>query len=200
MYEVKIDPKKPDKRAIAFAAAALKNSGLVAFPTETVYGIAVNLDDRKALKRLYKLKGRPAGRKLTVHIADKKTIRKMGCALTSRARKLADKFWPGPLTIILRSAGGDTAGFRMPANAVALALIRECDFPVGAPSANPSGKKSPHSAGQIDTRLKERLDVIMDAGESEIGIESTIVDFSVSPPRILREGAIKSKAIYRVIK
>lgn len=196
----KVDPKTPDARAIARAAKAVKDGLLVAFPTETVYGIAANFLDQKAVDRLYEVKKRFKGKPFTVHIADVKTIRDMGCAISKKAKAAMEKFWPGPLTIILKSKDGRKIGFRMPANKVALELISASAVPVVAPSANISGNKPPTDAKSVLRDLNGTIDVLIDSGPTDVGIESTVVDLTVTPPVILREGAIKRATLMRALK
>ena len=196
---IAVDPKRPDKKAIAFAAGVIRRGGLVAFPTETVYGIAASLGSRKAISRLSRAKNRPGNKPYTVHIAGVNIIRKMGCRITKRAKALMDRYWPGPLTIVLRSRYGGTVGFRMPANLVALRLIAGVKVPIVAPSANPGGSKPPVRASQVLKRLGGMVDIVIDAGPAEIGVESTVVDMSVEPFKVLREGAIKASMIKKVL-
>lgn len=193
MYAVKIDPKRPDKKIIAEAADIVKKGGLVVFPTETVYGIAANLLDDKAITKLYEVKNRSRSKPFTVHISDIKMIEKMGCKVTRRAKALIDRFWPGPLTIILKSENGKTIGFRMPANRIALEFIKAVGAPIVAPSANLSGKDAPTSAKEALKDLEGRVDMALDAGLTDIGLESTVIDLTASPPKVLREGAIKAE-------
>jgi len=197
---LKVDPRRPDEKVIAYAAAGIRYGRLVAFPTETVYGIAANLDDKKAVEALYKAKQRSRGKPLTVHIADRALITKMGCRLTKNAAILMRKYWPGPLTIILKSRAGRTIGFRMPANRIAHALIRKAGVPVVAPSANSSGNKAPVDAQAVLKDLGGRIDMVIDGGRTRVGIESTVVDLTVSPPKVLREGAISARRILRTIR
>ena len=197
---IKVDPKDPDPLTIASAAAAIKSGKLVAFPTETVYGLAANFSDRKAVDRLYEVKKRFRGKPFTVHIADAKTIRAMGCIITKKARMAIKKYWPGPLTIVLKSRSGGKIGFRMPANKVALELLRKAEVPVVAPSANISGKMPPTEAKCVLKYLDGVVDILIDSGKTEVGVESTVIDLSVNPPVILREGAIKRAALMRAIK
>ncbi|MCX5686566.1 MAG: L-threonylcarbamoyladenylate synthase, partial [Candidatus Omnitrophica bacterium] len=178
MYVAKIDPRRPDKKIITAAAEIIKKGGLVAFPTETVYGIATNLQDLRAIDRLYKVKNRPKGKPFTVHISDIRMIETMGCDVTNEAKLLMDKFWPGPLTIILKTKSGKSVGFRMPANRVALDLISASGVPIAASSANLNGLKPPTSAEDVLRDLDEKLDMVLDAGKTSIGIESTIVDIT----------------------
>jgi L-threonylcarbamoyladenylate synthase len=192
---VKIDPKRPDKDLIDPAAKAIREGNLVAFPTETVYGIAANFFDEKAIKNLYRLKQRSRSKPFTIHIADIKTIDSLGCFVTKEALRLISKFWPGPLTIILKSKTDRTLGFRIPANKIALDLIRSAGVPIVAPSANISGDKPPTSAGEVLKDLDGKIDMLLDGGRTDIGIESTVVDLTVTPPKVLREGAIKKEEI-----
>lgn len=196
---LKVDPRRPDARVIAYAAAGIRCGRLVAFPTETVYGLAANRADAAAIRSLYKAKNRPAGKPLTVHIADTGFIAKMGCALTKTARALARAYWPGPLTIILRSKSGTKVGFRMPANRIAYELIREAAVPVVAPSANLSGNPAPTDARAVLRDLDGAIDMVIDGGRTKVGVESTVIDLTVTPPKILREGAIKRREIAKVI-
>jgi L-threonylcarbamoyladenylate synthase len=196
---VKVDQKRPDKKVLALCGRIVKSGGLVAFPTETVYGLAANCRDASAMKALYRAKGRPKAKPSTVHIADIKAIRKMGCTVTKSARLLIDRFWPGPLTIILPSRSGKTVGFRMPANKAALELIRAAGVPIVAPSANISGKRPPRTAADVLKGLNGRIDAVIDGGSTKVGIESTVVDLSASTPKILREGAVKAKAIFKIL-
>ena len=196
---IKIDPANPDKRKIAIAAKVIREGGLVVFPTETVYGIAANLLDRKALERLYMVKARPEGKPFTVHISDLKMIRDMGCEITGTAEKLMAKFWPGPLTIILKSRKGRKIGFRMPADKTALELIRLSGVPVVAPSANLSGKPAPATAEEARADLEGKIDMVIDGGRTEIGLESTVVDLTVDPFKVLRAGAIKEEELSKTV-
>lgn len=193
MYAVKIDPKRPDKKIIAEAADIVKKGGLVVFPTETVYGIAANLLDDKAITKLYEVKNRSRSKPFTVHISDIKMIEKMGCKVTRRAKALIDRFWPGPLTIILKSENGSTIGFRMPANRIALEFIKAVGAPIVAPSANLSGKAAPTSAEEALKDLEGHVDMALDAGLTDIGLESTVIDLTAAAPKVLREGAIKAE-------
>jgi len=196
----KVDPKDPDAAAIEFGARVIRGGGLVVFPTETVYGIAANLLNQKTVDRLYEVKRRFRGKPFTVHIADLKAIREMGCAISKKARLAIDKYWPGPLTVILQAKDGRKTGFRMPANEVALRLISAARVPVVAPSANISGKKPPRDAKSALRDLDKRVDVVIDAGRTAVGVESTVVDFTTDPPAILREGAVTRTALMRTLK
>jgi L-threonylcarbamoyladenylate synthase len=192
---LKVDPVRPDEKEIALCADMLKRGGLVAFPTETVYGIAANLLDARAIDRLYKIKARPRGKPFTVHIADSTMLEEMGTSLTGAAKLLSDKFWPGPLTMIMKADTGDNIGFRMPRNNVAINLIRSSGVPVVAPSANISGRRPPRTPAEVLEQLDGKVDILLDAGPVDVGIESTVVDLTATPYRILREGAISKEEI-----
>lgn len=132
-------------------------------------------------------------------MTDEKGVKKAGCVLSDRARALVDKYWPGPLTIILKSKDGKKIGFRMPDNRIALDIVKLSGVPVACPSANISGAVPPKTAKDVFEQLSGKIDVIVDGGKSEIGIESTVIDLTADPPRILREGAIKSEEIAKTI-
>ena len=194
---LKVVAARPSKKIIARAAKILRSGGLVAFPTETVYGIGANLLNKKSIARLYKVKKRPGGKPFTVHIEDASLIKKLGCEITKAAKILMDRYWPGPLTLILNCKDGRKTGFRMPDNKVALKLIKGSGVPVACPSANISGKEPPTSAEGVLRQLDGKIDILLDAGPTDIGVESTVIDMTVTPPKILREGAIKASAISR---
>ena len=196
---LKVDADRPGKRTIARAAKRLRTGALVAFPTETVYGLGANILNKKAIARLYKVKRRPKGKPFTVHIEDASLIRKLGCEITKEAGKLMDKYWPGPLTVILNCKNGGKIGFRMPDNKVALSLIKESGVPVVAPSANISGQVPPTRPEDVLKQLGGKIDLLLDAGSTDVGIESTVIDMTVSPPGILREGAISREEMSKVL-
>lgn len=196
----KIDPVKPDPKIIRYSARVLREGGLVAFPTETVYGLAANLFDRRALAKLYRVKARPGNKPFTVHVSDGRIVRKLGTNITAQAKLLMGRYWPGPLTIIMKDRRGKKIGFRMPDNKTALELIRLSRVPVVASSANISGKTPPRSGRDVSGSLAGKIDIILDAGKTDIGVESTVVDLTISPPRILREGAISKEDIFKTIK
>jgi len=194
---LKINAASPDEDTIRYAAGFLSNGALVAFPTETVYGIGANFLNKKAMQRLRRIKQRPPDKPFTVHISDIGMIKRMRCEITDFAGTLIKEFWPGPLTIILRSKK-NSLGFRMPENRIAMALIAESAVPVAAPSANFSGENPPVEAGKIPAALAEKLDLVLDGGRTRLGVESTVVDVTDSPYRILREGAISRLDIERI--
>ncbi|MDP2928789.1 MAG: L-threonylcarbamoyladenylate synthase [Candidatus Omnitrophota bacterium] len=196
---IKIDPVNPDKRLIASAAKVIREGGLVVFPTETVYGIAANLLDDSAVARLHRVKARPAGKPFTVHISDKSMIKDMNCPIPETAEKLMNRFWPGPVTIILASGSGAKIGFRMPANKIALELIRSSGVPIVAPSANLSGVNPPVTARQALMDLADKVDMVIDGGRTDVGVESTVIDVTTDPPAILRVGAISEEELLKAI-
>jgi len=206
---IKINPKKPEKIKIKRAAEVLRNGGLVAFPTETVYGLGANALDEKAVENIFKAKGRPSDNPLIVHIASKEDIHIVGKYITKNTEKLMKRFWPGPLSIIVKkkdivpniiSGGLDTVAVRMPDNKIALALIKEAGVPVAAPSANLSGKPSPTNSKHVINDLKGKVDVIIEGPRTVIGLESTVIDVSSQPATILRPGKITLEDIRKVIK
>ena len=197
---LKLSANKLDKEKILFGAKVLRDGGLVAFPTETVYGLGANFFNKKTITRLYRVKRRPKGKPFTVHIASADTIKKTGCVIGGEAKALIKKFWPGPLTIVLRSKSGRSVGFRMPDNEIALALIRKARVPIVTPSANISGAKPPTSAREVLKSLDGKIDILIDGGKTKIGIESTVVDLTVKPLKILREGAISRKQIFSALR
>ncbi len=188
-----------DSAAFEQAAKILRNGGLVAFPTETVYGLGGNALDKEASKKIYAAKGRPSDNPLIVHVADIKAVKPLVTEIPDKARKLMEAFWPGPLTIILNASpivpkktlgGLSTIALRMPDHPVALKLLKSAKIPIAAPSANASGRPSPTKAEHVAEDLAGRIDMILDGGEVGIGVESTIVDLTGKTPIILRPGFI----------
>ncbi|NGT57054.1 threonylcarbamoyl-AMP synthase [Clostridium perfringens] len=188
-----------DIKYLEEAAEIIKNGGIGAFPTETVYGLGANALDGEAVKKIFVAKGRPQDNPLIIHIADKKDIDKYVAEIPKYAQELMDKFWPGPLTIILKkkdivsdvtSAGLDTVGVRMPNDEIALKLIELSGVPIAAPSANISGRPSPTDIERCEEDLNGRVDFIIGAKKSEIGVESTIVDATGDNLCVLRPGGI----------
>ena len=181
------------------AAELIRAGGLVAFPTETVYGLGANALNADAVMRIYKAKQRPWASPLIVHVADEAMARSVTAEWPPLAQQLAARFWPGPLTIIVRkadivpdlvTAGLDTVGVRIPSHPVALDLIHRARVPVAAPSANRFGELSPTAAEHVHTSLRRSVDMIFDAGPTQVGIESTVVSLKRNPPVILRPGMI----------
>lgn len=190
---------KIDKEGIERAGEILKNGGLVAFPTETVYGLGGNALDPQASMKIYEAKGRPSDNPLIIHIADMESLEKIVREIPEKARILAEKYWPGPLTMILQKAdivpaettgGLESVAVRFPSDKIAQALIRAAGGYVAAPSANTSGRPSPTTASHVKEDLGERIDMILDGGAVGIGLESTIVDFTEEMPVVLRPGYI----------
>jgi L-threonylcarbamoyladenylate synthase len=205
---ISVDPKTPQSDIIAHAATILRRGGLVAFPTETVYGLGANALDAAAVARIFAAKGRPSHNPLIVHVPDIASVSRVAATWPETAARLAERFWPGPLTLVLPknselpdavTAGGPTVALRVPANAVALALLRAADLPVAAPSANLSSELSPTRAEHVLRGLDGRIDLILDGGPTSGGIESTVLDMTCSPPRLLRPGLIGPAEIEAVI-
>lgn len=193
---------------ISKAAKALRSGALVAFPTETVYGLGADGLNENACRSIFKAKGRPADNPLILHIADFKDLHRITKKLPAQAESLAEAFWPGPLTLIMQkakdipksvTAGLDTVAVRMPDHPIALALILKSGRPLAAPSANISGRPSPTSADHVLRDFGDSLGGIVDGGPCEVGLESTILDLTTSPPTILRPGAISKEALEAVI-
>ncbi len=198
--------EQPD--AILAAAARLRDGGLVAFPTETVYGLGADALNPDAVSRVFSLKGRPAQNPLIVHVADSAMARPLAARWPDAARRLADAFWPGPLTIVLRRApvvpaivagGGETVALRCPDHPLALALLRACAGPLVGPSANPSGRVSPTTAAHVRAAFTSEQVLVLDGGPCRIGIESTVVSLAGDFPRVLRLGAVSAVHIGDVL-
>ncbi len=189
---------------IAAAAEILQRGGLVAVPTETVYGLAGSGLDEKAVARIYEVKGRPAVKPLALMVPDGSAMDRYCRDVPAQARALAEKFWPGPLTIVLKAkeiipslvlAGGTTVGLRCPDHPLTLKLLRLCALPLAAPSANPSGAESPKTAAQVLDYFDGQIDAVIDGGPCDLGTASTILDMSAVPYRILRQGALPEEKI-----
>ncbi len=196
------------RQAVDRAAALLRAGEVVALPTETVYGLAANALDPSAVERIFQVKGRPAHNPIIVHVSSVAMAQRCAVAWPETASKLAQAFWPGPLTLVLPraaiipdivSAGGDTVGIRWPSHPFIQAVIRECGFPLAAPSANPSNQVSPTNAQHVLRTLGSRIPLVIDGGQSQVGIESTVLDLSVAPPRVLRPGMIHDEALSAVL-
>lgn len=196
-----------DRQAIARGAEILRRGGLVAFPTETVYGLGGNGLDPKAASRIYAAKGRPSDNPLILHIASLGELPPLVRAVPESARRLMEAFWPGPMTLIFEKSpqvpyettgGLDTVAVRFPSHPAAKGLIREAGVPVAAPSANLSGRPSPTTAQHVAEDLNGRIDMILDGGPVEIGLESTIIDVTGAVPLILRPGAVSLESLREV--
>ena len=190
---VKLNPDFPEERLIKEAAIILKNGGLVVFPTETVYGIAANALNKDTVKRLYEIKKRPQDKPFSVHIADFDSLRQLEISLSKDAERVARRFWPGPLTLVAFNNKKEKIGLRMPDNIIAFLLIKKAGVPVVAPSANLSGNKPPVSIEEVLSGMDGHVDMILDGGRARIGIESTVMDVTEKPFKILRQGAIPQK-------
>ncbi len=197
-----------DKKSILTAADILKNGGLVAIPTETVYGLAANALDGEAVKKIFIAKGRPNDNPLIVHIASLEEIEPLVAEVDPRVYALAEKYWPGPLTVILKksalipnevSPNLDTVALRMPSHECAREIIKAAGVPLAAPSANASGKPSPTKAEHVVEDLDGKIDAIIDGGESDVGVESTVVTLVTDPPTLLRPGGITPEQLEAVL-
>src|SRR5258706_4093364 len=194
--------------AVKRAVELLRGGEVVALPTETVYGLAANALEAEAVAKIYEIKARPAHNPIIVHVADIAMARRCVSDWPEMADKLAASFWPGPLTLVLRkseeipgivTAGGETVGVRWPSHPFIQAVIRRCAFPLAAPSANLSNQISPTNAEHVRKDLGRKIPLIVDGGQSQVGIESTVLDLSISPPRLLRPGMIHEQALLAVI-
>ena len=203
-----IDPQQPDPATIQKAAEALKAGKLVAFPTETVYGLGANALDEKAVKKIFAAKERPPTDPLIVHIAHIGQVTQCAATFPANARKLALSFWAGPLTLILPkkktipdlvTAGLPNVALRAPAHRVARALMEMAGVPIAAPSANRFSRPSPTTAAHVKADLDGRIDLILDGGPADIGLESTIVDFTVDPPVVRRPGGITYEQVHSLV-
>ncbi|MCX5715116.1 MAG: L-threonylcarbamoyladenylate synthase [Candidatus Omnitrophica bacterium] len=197
---VKVDPVNPDEKSLQQAAGILKSGGLLIMPTETVYGIAANILDSKAIDRLYAIKQRPRSKPFSLHIASKESVETFAKDIPVVAYKLMHRYWPGPLTLILKSKDQGTIGLRLPDNEIARRIIDLSGVTVACPSANISCKRPPTNFREAINDLGSQVDFAIDAGETRLKAESTIVDVTTSPPRVLREGWLKTSAIEEVVK
>jgi L-threonylcarbamoyladenylate synthase len=205
---LRITDLERDRSAIAHAGAVLRAAGLVALPTETVYGLGANALDPLAVERIFQAKGRPADNPLIVHLATADDLDRVAGSITPLARRLAARFWPGPLTIVVDAAhavpsvttgGLDTVAVRVPDHAVARAVIDAAGVPIAAPSANRSGRPSPTTADHVAADLGDDLDLLIDSGPTGLGVESTVVDARGELPRVYREGALSREELGPVL-
>jgi L-threonylcarbamoyladenylate synthase len=203
-----VDREHPDPAAIEEAAAALRAGKLVAFPTETVYGLGAHALDTDAVQKIFAAKERPANDPLIVHVAHIGQVNQVAAGMPAGARKLALSFWAGPLTLILKkkpgvpdlvTAGLPNVAVRVPSHRVARALMEMCAVPIAAPSANRFSRPSPTTAAHVIEDLDGRVDLILDGGATDIGVESTIVDFSVDPPVLRRPGGITLEQVQSLV-
>jgi L-threonylcarbamoyladenylate synthase len=208
MRVITVDPSSPEQPAIERAAEILRRGGLVAFPTETVYGLGANALDVTAVEGIYAAKGRPSFNPLIVHVLDESAARALVSEWPERASRVAGAFWPGPVTIVLPkramvpdivTAGLDSVALRVPANPIALALLRSAGLPLAAPSANRSTELSPTTARHVERSLGERVDLILDGGPTHIGIESTVVDLRGERAVILRPGVVGARELEPIV-
>lgn len=202
------DPVAPTPESISHAVSVLRRSGLVAFPTETVYGLGADATDDVAVRRIFEVKGRPSDHPLIVHLADASQLAQWVIEVGSRAQVLADAFWPGPLTLLMErsssvssivTGGRSTVGLRVPDHPVALELLQSFGGAVAAPSANRFGRVSPTSAEHVSADLGDSVDVILDGGPCRVGVESTIVDLTGDRPTVLRVGGIPIDRLEEVL-
>jgi L-threonylcarbamoyladenylate synthase len=205
---IPVDSAAPSADALAEAARVLRYGGLVAFPTETVYGLGANALDAAAVARIFAAKGRPANNPLIVHVADAAQVPQIAADWPEPAARLAERFWPGPLTLVLPkrdtvpdvvTAKGPTVAVRVPAHPVAQALLRAASLPIAAPSANRSTELSPTRAEHVLRGLDGRIERLLDGGPTSGGIESTVLDLTATPPRLLRPGPIGIAELEAVI-
>lgn len=205
---LKVNPRSPEKSRILRAANIIKSGGLVAFPTETVYGLGANALNPKAVRKIFSVKGRPSDNPLIAHIAGRKDVHKLASIVPASAVKLMNKFWPGPLTLVLKkkplvpkevTAGLDTVAVRMPANKIARALIKASGVPIVAPSGNLSGMPSPTTARHVIQDLNGKIPCIIDGGSARIGVESTVIDVTTTTPTVLRPGGITVEMLRKAL-
>jgi len=203
-----VDSAAPDPAAIRQAAEVLQHGGLVAFPTETVYGLGANAFDADAVQGIFAAKGRPAYDPLIVHLVKLEALPEVVAEVPLLVETLAAHFWPGPLTLVLPrsphiplavTAGGPTVAVRVPAHPVALALIRAAGFPIAAPSANRFGRLSPTQAAHVLDDLEGRIDLLLDGGPTPVGVESTVLSLVTPVPTILRPGGVSREALVAVL-
>jgi L-threonylcarbamoyladenylate synthase len=206
MELLRVDPSHPDPDTIARAAEVIRDSRLVAFPTETVYGLGAHALDARAVERIYEAKGRPSYNPIIVHVADAERAGQVVSAWNDVADRLARAFWPGPMTLVLPkraevpdavTAGLSTVGVRVPAHPVAKALLAAADAPIAAPSANRSMQLSPTMASHVVASLGDAVDIVLDGGPTWVGIESTVIDVAGGQPIVLRPGTITLEQIER---
>jgi len=198
----------PNKNELNELAAILRDGGLVAIPTETVYGLAANAFDEKAVLKIYEAKNRAADNPLIVHVSDTAMLSDIVAKIPNKAKALMDAFWAGPLTVVLPKSeknpyavtkGMNTVAVRMPSHPVALSIIDRCGFPLAAPSANISGTVSPTSVQHVFSDFDGKIDAIVDGGQCEVGIESTVISFVGNEPLLLRPGFVTAEQIENVI-
>lgn len=205
---IRVNEVNPDPRVIELGGRMLREGYLVAFPTETVYGLGANAFNFQAVVKVFKAKNRPLSNPLIVHLYSDEQLKYVVSEVPDEAIKLMKKFWPGPLTIVLPKSrdlpsvvtgGLDKVGVRIPAHPVSLKLLRSCGVPVVASSANRSGSVSPLTADDVIDELRNYVDLVLDGGETYLGIESTVLDLTIEPPTILRLGSLPKEEIEKVL-
>lgn len=205
---IKVDPVHPEAKAVEEAGRILRRGGLVAFPTETVYGLGANALDGPAVARIFEAKGRPSDNPLIVHVADQGDVNSLTERVPDTAKALMEAFWPGPLTLVLPvgkaipaevTAGLRTVAVRMPGHPVALALIKAAGVPIAAPSANLSGRPSPTTAEHVLQDLNGRIEAVLDGGPAGLGVESTVLDLTSSVPMVLRPGGVTPEDLREIL-
>lgn len=205
---LRVHPEKPEREIIRRAAEIIRRGGLVAFPTETVYGLGADALNPSAVLSLFKAKERPLDNPPIIHVGDLKDVERIAEEIPEKARILMERFWPGPLTLVLKRSEElpaevvsnlETVALRMPAHRVALSLIQESSRPIAAPSANLSGRPSPTRAEHVLEDLRGRIDMILDAGPTHVGVESTVLDMTSEPPVVLRPGGVTVEELREVI-
>jgi len=200
---VKVNPVRPERMIIELAVSVLKNSGLVVFPTETVYGVGSLYGDKKAEDKLYSVKERGKDKPFSIHISNVNIIDEIGCVIDKRAKQIMNKYWPGPVTLILPSKSNlsEKYGFRFPEHPVALSLIDLCGGAVIASSANVHTQISPITAIDAYKQMGDKVDIILDSGTTGYGKDSTIIDLSDAENiSVLREGAVNKQEILELLK
>jgi len=206
---LRVDPVNPDEEIIARAAAMLMRGELVAFPTETVYGLGADALDAEAVAKIFAAKGRPAWNPVIAHVADREAARALCTQWPTAAERLTEAFWPGPLTIVLpkrpvvpdiATAGHSSVAVRVPAHPVALALLRAVGRPIAAPSANRFTRVSPTTAAHVVESLGDRVPLVIDGGPCDVGIESTVIDLASATPTVLRPGSITREQLEAVLQ
>lgn len=204
----RVNPQAPEAEAIAAAAAVIRSGGLVAFPTETVYGLGANALDATAVERIFIAKERPSWDPLIVHVSRWEMVEQVAREVGDLFQRLGEHFWPGPLTLVVPkaptlpeqvTAGLPTVAVRMPSHPVALALIEAAGRPIAAPSANRFGRPSPTRPEHVLADLAGRIEMLLDGGPTEVGVESTVLDLTVRPPRVLRPGGVTLEALQALL-
>lgn len=205
---IKVDAGNPDIEVIRYAAEILNSGGLVAFPTETVYGLGADVFNETAVRKVFEVKNRPVDNPLIVHVSDYQQLADLSVNFPEVGKALTKEFWPGPLTLVIKcsqkipkivTGGLDTVAVRMPLNKVTLELIKCLRKPIVGPSANLSGRPSPTSAEHVFEDLSGKIELILDAGNTKIGLESTVIDITTQPPLVLRDGGLTREEIEMVI-